>query len=143
MNLNDCKLRVSSDDSFNPRPCVAFYSVERRGGGVRRTPLPNSSAPDGVRASRKTSVLRSKRGSRWYANLRYQVNQSPQRSGQTLVAGHLTRLSSGPYKVDRNEQIGAKLRLNTSKHPEIDIRRKFGHSRSDRKSTRLNSSHLA
>ena len=51
-----------------------------------------------------------------------------QRSGQTLVVGRLTRLSSGRYKVDWNEQIGAKLRLNTSKHPEIDIGRKFGHS---------------
>ena len=40
------------------------------------------------------------------------------------------RLSSGRYKIDRNAQIGAKLRLNTLKHPEIDIRRIFGHSRS-------------
>ena len=70
------------------------------------------------------------RGSRWYPVLSTQVNRWPQRSVQTLAMGRMTRLSSGWYEVDRNEQIGAKLGFNTSKHPEIDIKRKLRHSRS-------------
>ena len=37
--------------TINLRPCAAFYSVERVGGGVRRTP--SRSAPDRLRASWK------------------------------------------------------------------------------------------
>ena len=36
----------------NPRPCAAFYSVERVGGGASDPP-PSRSAPDELRASRK------------------------------------------------------------------------------------------
>ena len=40
---------------FNPRPCAAFYSVERVGGGGGSVGPPSRSATDELRASRKKS----------------------------------------------------------------------------------------
>ena len=77
-------------------------------------PLSRRSPPDLVRALRKNKRVALNERKPMIPILRSQVNRWPQRSDQTLAAGRLTRLSSGCYQVDRNEEIGAKLSLNTS-----------------------------
>ena len=56
-----------------------FTASNGWGVGGPSEPSPSRTAPDGLRASRrkKTSELRSTRGSRWYPILRSQVNRWP------------------------------------------------------------------